>query len=134
MGLAKGTRLGQYEVLELIGKGGMGEVYKAHDTRLDRIVALKALRAHLADRLEVKESFEREARTVASLQREHICVIYDIRKEMPKSAVRLAPSEQPAAAGAKKSGFNGPTKVALCIFPTTTPSRSSSCDILCGSL
>ena len=76
--LKPGTRLGPHEILSLLGAGGMGEVYKARDTRLDRIVALKVLLAHLADRPEVRERFEREARTVANLKHEHICVLYDI--------------------------------------------------------
>src|ERR1700693_4377377 len=62
MSLKPGTKLGPYEILSLFGAGGMGEVYKAHDTRLDRIVALKTLRAHLADQPELKERFERGAR------------------------------------------------------------------------
>src|SRR5512140_4044222 len=86
MSLKSGTRLGPYEIQSLLGSGGMGEVYKARDTRLDRIVALKTLRAHLADQPELKERFEREARTVASLQHEHICVLYDIRKDAPMPA------------------------------------------------
>ena len=78
MSLAAGKRLGPHEILSLLGAGGMGEVYKARDTRLDRIVAIKVLPAHLADRPEVQERFEREARTIANLKHEHICVLYDI--------------------------------------------------------
>jgi serine/threonine protein kinase len=73
-----GTRLGPYEVRAAIGAGGMGEVYKARDTRLDRIVAIKVLPAHLADRPELRERFEREARTIASLNHPHICTLYDV--------------------------------------------------------
>jgi serine/threonine protein kinase len=62
-----GRRLGPYEILSSIGAGGMGEVYRAKDTRLDRIVAIKVLAAHLADRPELRERFEGEARTIASL-------------------------------------------------------------------
>ena len=78
MGLRTGTQLGPYEILSAIGAGGMGEVYRARDTRLDRVVAIKILPDHLADRSELRERFEREARTVASLNHPHICTLYDI--------------------------------------------------------
>src|SRR6202790_1065308 len=77
MPLSAGTKLGPYEVLSAIGAGGMGEVYKARDTRLDRIVAIKVLPSHLADRSELRERFEREAKTIASLNHPHICTLYD---------------------------------------------------------
>ena len=76
--LSAGTKLGPYEVLSAIGAGGMGEVYRARDTRLDRIVAIKVLPTHLADRSELRERFDREAKTIASLNHPHICVLYDI--------------------------------------------------------
>ena len=78
MAILPGRRLGPYEILSAIGAGGMGEVYKARDTRLDRIVAIKVLPTHLADQSELRERFEREARTIASLNHPHICVLYDI--------------------------------------------------------
>ena len=78
MGLRIGTQLGPYEILSAIGAGGMGEVYRARDTRLDRIVAIKILPDHLADRADLRERFEREARTVASLNHPHICTLHDI--------------------------------------------------------
>ena len=59
----------------------MGEVYKARDTRLDRIVAIKVLPSHLADKPQLRERFEREARTVASLNHPHICTLYDIGQQ-----------------------------------------------------
>src|SRR5579864_6154286 len=77
MPILPGRRLGPYEILSAIGAGGMGEVYKARDTRLDRIVAIKVLPAHLADRAELRERFEREAKTIASLNHPHICTLYD---------------------------------------------------------
>src|SRR5216683_2822936 len=77
MSLKAGTKLGPYEVLSAIGAGGMGEVYKARDTRLNRIVAIKVLPAHLADRAELRERFEREAKTIASLNHPHICTLHD---------------------------------------------------------
>jgi Tol biopolymer transport system component len=78
MPILPGTRLGPYEILSAIGAGGMGEVYKARDTRLDRIVAIKVLPTHLADRPELRDRFEREAKTIASLNHPHICVLHDI--------------------------------------------------------
>src|SRR3972149_181276 len=81
MALPPGTRLGPHEILSLIGAGGMGEVYKARDTRLERIVAIKVLPAHLADKPELRERFEREARTIASLNHPHICTIPDIGRQ-----------------------------------------------------
>jgi Tol biopolymer transport system component/predicted Ser/Thr protein kinase len=81
MTIAAGTQLGPYKVLGPIGAGGMGEVYKALDTRLDRVVAIKILPDHLADRSELRERFEREARTVASLNHSHICTLYDIGRQ-----------------------------------------------------
>jgi serine/threonine protein kinase len=78
MSLAAGTLLGPYEVLGLIGAGGMGEVYKARDSRLDRLVAIKLLPAELGGDADRRARFEREARTVASLAHPHICMLYDI--------------------------------------------------------
>jgi serine/threonine protein kinase/Tol biopolymer transport system component len=78
MAILPGRRLGPYEILSAIGAGGMGEVYRARDTRLDRIVAIKVLPTHLADRTELRERFEREARTIASLNHPHICTLHDI--------------------------------------------------------
>ena len=70
--LSPGERLGPYEVLSLIGEGGMGEVYKAHDTRLNRSVAIKVSKATFDER------FEREARTVAALNHPNICTLHDV--------------------------------------------------------
>jgi serine/threonine-protein kinase len=78
MTLTAGVRLGPYEILALLGAGGMGEVYKAKDTRLNRIVALKVLPRHLRDNPELKERFEREAQAVAALNHAHICILHDI--------------------------------------------------------
>src|SRR5262245_27380791 len=72
MPLAPGARLGAYEIVAFIGAGGMGEVYKARDTRLDRYVALKVSRADFGER------FEREARAVAALNHTHICTLHDV--------------------------------------------------------
>jgi eukaryotic-like serine/threonine-protein kinase len=78
MGLPSGTQLGPYEILSALGAGGMGEVYKARDTRLDRIVAIKILPDHLAGRPELRERFDREARAISSLNHSHICTLYDV--------------------------------------------------------
>ncbi|MGH9496181.1 MAG: serine/threonine-protein kinase, partial [Candidatus Sulfotelmatobacter sp.] len=78
MALASGTKLGPYEIAAPLGAGGMGEVYRARDTRLDRSVAIKILPAHLADKPEAGERFEREARTISSLNHPYICQLYDV--------------------------------------------------------
>jgi Tol biopolymer transport system component len=76
--LAAGTMLGPYKILAPLGAGGMGEVYRAHDSRLGRDVAIKVLSPHLAATPEVRARFEREARTISQLNHPHICVLYDI--------------------------------------------------------
>ena len=78
MALQAKQRVGPYEILSAIGAGGMGEVYRARDARLDRIVAVKVLPDHAAARPDLRERFDREARTVASLNHAHICALYDI--------------------------------------------------------
>ena len=75
MSFPTGTRLGPYEILDAIGAGGMGEVYKARDTRLDRTVAIKILPSTDPDR---RERFAREARAIAALSHPHICVLHDV--------------------------------------------------------
>jgi Tol biopolymer transport system component len=81
MTLAVGSRLGPYEILGPIGAGGMGEVYRARDTRLDRAVAIKVLPAQLSSSPELRERLEREARTISQLSHPHICALYDIGRE-----------------------------------------------------
>ena len=81
MALQSGTRLGPYEILELAGAGGMGEVYKARDTRLDRTVAIKVLPPHASAISDLKQRFEREAQTIGSLKHPNICVLHDIGNE-----------------------------------------------------
>src|SRR5258706_9654962 len=78
LALSVGTRLGPYEVLGLIGAGGMGEVYQARDTRLDRTVAIKALPSALASDPKRRARFEREAKTIAGLTHPHICTLHDV--------------------------------------------------------
>jgi Tol biopolymer transport system component/predicted Ser/Thr protein kinase len=81
MTLAAGSRLGPYEILSAIGAGGMGEVYRARDTRLERTVAVKVLPAHLTTNEELRQRFEREAKTISQLSHAHICALYDVGRE-----------------------------------------------------
>ena len=81
MALEPNTRLGPYEIVSLIGAGGMGEVYKASDSRLNRTVAIKVLPPHFSDNLEMKQRFEREAQTVAGLNHPNICTLYDVGEQ-----------------------------------------------------
>ena len=81
MNLATGTRLGPYEVLSSLGAGGMGEVYRARDTRLDRTVAVKILPERLSSNPERRLRFDREARTISSLSHPHICSLYDVGQQ-----------------------------------------------------
>ncbi len=81
MSLATGTRLGPYEILAPIGAGGMGEVYKARDTRLGREVAVKVLSSHLSASEEIRQRFEREAKTISQFSHPHICALYDVGRE-----------------------------------------------------
>src|ERR1700680_3401869 len=78
MTLSAGTKFGPYEIESPLGAGGMGEVYRARDTRLDRTVAVKVLASHLSSSPELKQRMEREARTISSLNHPHICQLYDI--------------------------------------------------------
>jgi pimeloyl-ACP methyl ester carboxylesterase len=81
MPLTTGTRLGPYEVLGPLGAGGMGEVYRARDTRLGRDVAVKVLPAHLSENVEARARFEREARVVSGLNHPNICVLHDLGRD-----------------------------------------------------
>jgi Tol biopolymer transport system component len=81
MPLTPGTRLGPYEILAPLGAGGMGEVYRARDSRLGRDVAVKVLPQHLSANTEVRARFEREARTVSSLNHPHVCTLFDVGRE-----------------------------------------------------
>ena len=78
MAVLAGTKLGPYEILSPLGAGGMGEVYKARDTRLERTVAVKVLPQHLSSSPEVRQRFEREARTISQLSHPHICALHDV--------------------------------------------------------
>ena len=78
MALRSGISLGPYEVQSPIGAGGMGEVYKARDTRLGRIVAIKVLPGDVAGDPSSRERFDREAKVISSLNHRHICALYDV--------------------------------------------------------
>ncbi len=85
MSLKSGTHLGPYEILSQIGAGGMGEVYKARDTRLNRIVAIKVLPAHLAEQPDLRERFKREAETIGVAQH-----LFERQRETPQRSCRTA--------------------------------------------
>ena len=95
MTLAPGTRLGPYEIVAPLGAGGMGEVYRAHDPRLGRDVAIKVLPPHLAAAPEARARFEREARTISQLNHPHICALFDVGR---------APGGHPPEAGRGSDG------------------------------
>ena len=86
MAIARGTRLGTFEILDLVGAGGMGEVYRARDTRLERTVAIKVLPPLWADSLDMRQRFEREAQTIASLNHPNICTLHDIGRHQDPSS------------------------------------------------
>src|SRR3989442_550553 len=81
MSLPAGTRLGPYEIVEPIGQGGMGAVYRAHDLRLNRAVAIKTVVSGPDLSAERRERFDREARAVARLDHPHVCRLYDVGHE-----------------------------------------------------
>ena len=91
MPLKAGRQLGPYEIVSAIGAGGMGEVYKARDTRLDRTVAIKVLPEHVAADPDLKQRFEREAKTISSLNHPHICTLYDIGSQKPSTGSGATP-------------------------------------------
>src|SRR6185369_11379194 len=81
MALEPGTRLGPYEIATLLGAGGMGEVYQAQDTRLNRVVAIKVMPPHFAHDVEMRQRFDREAQAIGSLNHPNICVLHDVGSE-----------------------------------------------------
>jgi serine/threonine protein kinase len=106
MALTSGTKLGPYEIQSPLGTGGMGEVYRARDTRLDRTVAVKILPAHLSSNPEAKQRFEREARAISSLNHPHICTLYDSRI----CAATAGEKSRPAGNGAGHEQTVGETR------------------------
>jgi len=95
MPLSPGEKLGPYEILAPIGAGGMGEVYRARDTRLDRIVAIKVAKAQFSER------FEREARAISALNHPNICTLYDVGPN-PKTEIDRPEKEWKRRNGKKR--------------------------------
>ena len=93
MALQPGTKLGPYSIESTLGSGGMGDVYKAQDTRLHRVVAVKTLSERLESNAQAIERFAREARAAASLNHPNICTIYDVGTEPPFIAMELLEGE-----------------------------------------
>ncbi|HEY5610206.1 MAG TPA: protein kinase, partial [Thermoanaerobaculia bacterium] len=99
MTLANGTRLGPYEITDRIGAGGMGEVYRARDTRLDRTVAIKILPSQFASNASLEQRFEREAKMISQLNHPHICTLFDVGSESIVEAPRRGVREDGADDG-----------------------------------
>ena len=97
--LAPGTRLGPYEIESLIGSGGMGEVYKAHDSRLNRTVAIKRMIAGDVSR------FQSEARAIAAINHPHICQIYDVGPDYPSSSISRGNHSEVRSLETKRCGW-----------------------------
>ena len=102
MALLSGARLGPYEILAPLGQGGMGEVYKARDTRLDRTVAIKVLPPEWADSPDMKQRFDREAQVIASMNHPNICKLHDVRLR-PARGASPRDAEREASAGVPAS-------------------------------
>src|SRR5213080_3501383 len=88
MTISAGTKLGPYEIVAPLGAGGMGEVWRARDTRLERSVAIKILPAEFAQNAQLKLRFEREAKTISSLNHPNICTLYDVGECVIPSGAR----------------------------------------------
>jgi eukaryotic-like serine/threonine-protein kinase len=137
MSLGAGTRLGPYEISTPIGSGGMGDVYRARDTRLGRDVAVKVLPAAMAGDPDRQARFEREARVVASLSHPHICAIYDVGRQDAGDAsieflvMELLEGETLAERLARRSGRSAPGAGAAAATPR--PRRGSSSGTASGS-
>jgi hypothetical protein len=104
MSLTSGTRLGPYEIVSPLGAGGMGEVFRARDTRLGRDVAVKVLPQHLSANPEVRARFEREAKTVSSLNHPNICTLFDAGREGDTDYLVMELIEGETLAGERRHG------------------------------
>jgi serine/threonine protein kinase len=111
MPLTPGTKLGPYEVQSAVGAGGMGEVYKARDTRLERVVAIKVLPSHLSSNPELRSRFDREAK--AGLQHPNICVLYDVGSQdgVDFLVMEYLEGETEVHPGANKPDFSPPKEL-----------------------
>ncbi len=139
--LTAGSRLGPYEILSPLGAGGMGEVYRARDTRLERTVAVKVLPDHLSSP-EARQRFEREAKTISQLSHPHICALYDVGHEdgrrVPRHGVPRGrdargparPRLSPARAGAPVSGSRSPTRSTGRIARASSTATSSRRNVM----
>ena len=107
MALPAGAQLGVYEIVALVGAGGMGEVYRARDTRLDRTVAIKVLPSQFAADPQLRDRFDREARAISSLKHPHICALYDVGRHAP------SPDPQPLLVTRSASWFSNISTVRL---------------------
>jgi hypothetical protein len=104
--LAPGARLGPYEVIAPLGSGGMGEVYRARDTRLDRTVAVKVLPEAFSGDAALRQRLHTEARAISQLSHPHICTLYDRRGVRGRRGVRLQPDVVAASGFVVASGFS----------------------------
>src|ERR1017187_7598594 len=104
MALVSGMLLGPYEIQSPLGAGGMGEVYRARDTRLDRTVAVKILPSHLSSNPEAKQRFDREARTISSLSHPNVCQLYDVGSQDGTSFLVMEYLEGETLAGRLRKG------------------------------
>ena len=126
MPLPAGSRLGPYEVLSAIGAGGMGEVYKARDTRLERVVALKVIQPASASSPEMRERFEREARAISALDHPHICMLYDVCRLRAEGAAASQGDEISFLVMQYLEGETLADRLARAGRPASDPTRPSS--------
>jgi len=122
MTLATGTRLGPYEIQSALGAGGMGEVYKGRDTRLDRSVAIKILPAALAADSQFRDRFDREARAISQLDHPHICALYDVGEQTGTAYLVMQYLEGETLADRLTRGHSHPIR--RCRSRSRLPTRS----------
>ena len=125
MPLTPGTRLGPYEILSSLGAGGMGEVYRAKDTRLDRTVAIKVLPEELSANPEIRARFEREARAASSLNHPNICALHDVGHQDGVDFLVMEYLEGENARGPHRPG-RAPDRGAAPRSRSRSPTRSTS--------